>query len=349
MSAAGQHREPIAIATRWCAADRDRFLATLFAPADAGLRCSRSTLSTLEIARVRELVREPMPGEIRLQWWREALAGCARARRRPSGDAAALRDAVARNDCRAACADRRALDLYDEPMARSATRICAADLVRDDRRWRRAVLRRPRSGAAISLAAPASPMRLRAAAALPLHAARGSSFCRSICAALRREPDAFAGKATPLRAVLTDCVSAGAGRRAPAATRRALPAFLPAALVRPALERMERRYRPFGRGAAAMAAADGAAGARRWFGLSRSSSLLGRAARAAADPALEIGQRAGASAPLARQVFWPSRGRTCGRRVEGDGFIERRKQAEIDVHRLERARARRRSSRYGRR
>ena len=55
--------------------DRGRYLATLFAPADR-----RDALYTLyafnhEIVRVREAARESMPGEIRLQWWREVLLG----------------------------------------------------------------------------------------------------------------------------------------------------------------------------------------------------------------------------------------------------------------------------------
>src|SRR5580693_1054861 len=53
--------------------DRDRFQTVLFAPAGR-----RETLFALyafnyEIARVRESVREPMLGQIRLQWWREAI------------------------------------------------------------------------------------------------------------------------------------------------------------------------------------------------------------------------------------------------------------------------------------
>jgi NADH dehydrogenase [ubiquinone] 1 alpha subcomplex assembly factor 6 len=53
--------------------DPDRYLATLFAPADA-----REVLFALyafdhEITRVRRVVSEPMAGLIRLQWWREAL------------------------------------------------------------------------------------------------------------------------------------------------------------------------------------------------------------------------------------------------------------------------------------
>ena len=38
------------------------------------MRCFRSAFN-VEIARVRNLAREPMPGEIRLQWWREMLSG----------------------------------------------------------------------------------------------------------------------------------------------------------------------------------------------------------------------------------------------------------------------------------
>jgi NADH dehydrogenase [ubiquinone] 1 alpha subcomplex assembly factor 6 len=55
------------------ARDRDRFQAALFAPAR-----HRETLFALyafnyEIARVREAVREPMLGQIRLQWWRDVI------------------------------------------------------------------------------------------------------------------------------------------------------------------------------------------------------------------------------------------------------------------------------------
>lgn len=55
------------------AGDPDRYLSALFAPADA-----RSDLFTLyafnaELARIAEQVTEPGLGEIRLQWWRDAL------------------------------------------------------------------------------------------------------------------------------------------------------------------------------------------------------------------------------------------------------------------------------------
>jgi NADH dehydrogenase [ubiquinone] 1 alpha subcomplex assembly factor 6 len=54
--------------------DRDRFQTALFAPAR-----SRGSLFALyafnyEVARVREIVSEPVLGQIRLQWWRESIA-----------------------------------------------------------------------------------------------------------------------------------------------------------------------------------------------------------------------------------------------------------------------------------
>ncbi len=58
-------------------ADRDRFLAALFAPEP-----QRRGLLTLlafdhELARTRSVTREPMLARIRLEWWREAVAEAA--------------------------------------------------------------------------------------------------------------------------------------------------------------------------------------------------------------------------------------------------------------------------------
>ncbi|HJS31470.1 MAG TPA: squalene/phytoene synthase family protein [Alphaproteobacteria bacterium] len=53
--------------------DHDRYLTVLFAPPYARARLFALYAFNLEIARVREAVREPMIGQIRLQWWRDAL------------------------------------------------------------------------------------------------------------------------------------------------------------------------------------------------------------------------------------------------------------------------------------
>src|ERR1700730_8766640 len=54
--------------------DRDRFQTALFAPAQRREALLALYAFNYEIARVRESVREPMLGQIRLQWWREAIA-----------------------------------------------------------------------------------------------------------------------------------------------------------------------------------------------------------------------------------------------------------------------------------
>ncbi len=56
-------------------ADPDRYLAALFAPAAKRGYLMALYAFNVEIARVADTVREPMMGEIRLEWWRETLAG----------------------------------------------------------------------------------------------------------------------------------------------------------------------------------------------------------------------------------------------------------------------------------
>ena len=53
--------------------DRDRFQTALFAPVERREGLFALYAFNYEIARVREIVREPMLGQIRLQWWREVL------------------------------------------------------------------------------------------------------------------------------------------------------------------------------------------------------------------------------------------------------------------------------------
>ncbi len=79
----------------WCAVevrkhDPDRYFAALFAP-----RPLRQRLLTLyafahEVAKVREMVSQPMLGEIRLQWWRETIDAFAQGEVRRHPAAAAL-------------------------------------------------------------------------------------------------------------------------------------------------------------------------------------------------------------------------------------------------------------------
>lgn len=101
-------------------ADPDRYLANLAAPKDKRPYLFALHAFNFEIARVRESVREPMLGEIRLQWWRDALQGEARGDVRANPVAAALDDTIVKFRLpRQALVDlieSRMFDLYDDPM-----------------------------------------------------------------------------------------------------------------------------------------------------------------------------------------------------------------------------------------
>lgn len=53
--------------------DRDRYLTALFAAPDRREALFAIAAFNLEIAKIREVVTEPLLGEIRLQWWRETI------------------------------------------------------------------------------------------------------------------------------------------------------------------------------------------------------------------------------------------------------------------------------------
>jgi phytoene synthase len=100
--------------------DPDRFLTALYAPPPERESLMTLYAFNLEVAKVRESVSEPMLGEIRLQWWREALdeayAGGPIRRHAVAEPLAAL--VRARGLTRAhldRLIDARARDLYDEP------------------------------------------------------------------------------------------------------------------------------------------------------------------------------------------------------------------------------------------
>jgi phytoene synthase len=102
------------------AADKDRYLASLFAPAAARPHLNALNAFASEIARVRDAAREPMPGEIRLQWWRDVLKGEGRGEVSANPVAAALLDTIA--SCAVptqrliALIDAHSFDLYADAM-----------------------------------------------------------------------------------------------------------------------------------------------------------------------------------------------------------------------------------------
>ena len=100
--------------------DPDRYWATLFAPAEKRPYLHALHAFNFEVARVRDSVREPMLGEIRLQWWRDALQGEARGDVRANPVAAALDDTLVTfrlpRQALVDLIDARVFDLYDDPM-----------------------------------------------------------------------------------------------------------------------------------------------------------------------------------------------------------------------------------------
>src|SRR5260370_25442634 len=102
------------------AADKDRSLASLFAPAATRQHLHALYAFAGEIARVHEAAREPLPGEIRLQWWRDVLAGEGRGEVSANPVAAAFLETIARCALpRArliALIDAHGFDLYDDAM-----------------------------------------------------------------------------------------------------------------------------------------------------------------------------------------------------------------------------------------
>lgn len=114
--------------------DRDRYLSALFAPQDRRQGLFALYAFDSEIARVRETSREPMPGEIRLQWWREAIEGERDGEAAANPVAAALLVTIALHDLpRDVLLDlleARSFDLYDDPMPSLAALEAYSDKTR---------------------------------------------------------------------------------------------------------------------------------------------------------------------------------------------------------------------------
>ena len=78
--------------------DRDAWLASLFAPSAVRPCLHALDAFRIEIGHVRSRVSQPLAGEIRLQWWRDAIFGEARGEASANPLAAALIDTIRRHD-----------------------------------------------------------------------------------------------------------------------------------------------------------------------------------------------------------------------------------------------------------
>jgi phytoene synthase len=233
-------------------ADRDRYLATLFAP--AGQRGALHALYAFdaEIRRVRDVAREPLPGEIRLQWWTDVLSGQRREEANANPVAAALMTTIEQHgvaaDALLDLIEAHRFDLYDDPMG------SIAELESYLQQTSSALLGlagRILGGAEQDAAASAGMADgiVRLLYAFPLHAARHQLYVpREILDRHKVMPlHIFSAKPTPdLAAALGDL--RGLARRHLAVARdliaalpgETLPAFLPLAPLRAALDRLER-------------------------------------------------------------------------------------------------------------
>ena len=100
--------------------DRERWFACLFADARKRPHLHALYAFSLDIARIREVVSDPRPGEIRYQWWRDAIEGDGRGDIDAHPVAAATLDTISRFSLPSAAftnlVDARTFDIYDDPM-----------------------------------------------------------------------------------------------------------------------------------------------------------------------------------------------------------------------------------------
>jgi 15-cis-phytoene synthase len=241
-------------------ADKDRFLATLFAPANRRPALMALYAFNAEIARVRDAIRDPMAGEVRLQWWRDAIERPGSGEARANPIASTLLDTVVRFRLPVAelldLIEARSFDLYDDPMPTLAALDAYADKTSSTLIGLACRLLDPQAElpAAIRHAGRAYALTglLRA---FPRHAARGQLYVPLELLERHgaRAEDIPAGRATPeIVAALADLRGIARAhldayqQAAAALSAEFAPALLPVALVPAYLARLERsRRQPF--------------------------------------------------------------------------------------------------------
>ena len=237
-------------------ADHDRYLSALYAPQEKRAALFALYAFNAEIAGVRERVREPLPGEVRLQWWRDVLA---------AGDplAAASGHPVAEALVRTIVAcelpgqafdnylEARVFDLYDDPMpSRTDLEGYCGETASVLIQLAAMVLDREAAPAFAELAGRAGCAQAMTGLLLllPLHRARGQCFVPGeILAAvgssrkefLDADGGAGAGHAVAAMIALAREHLAAFEAGAPALPASLRPAFLPLALTGAYLGRLE--------------------------------------------------------------------------------------------------------------
>lgn len=239
--------------------DHDRWLATLFAPAEKRPHLHALYAFNIDIARIRDVVSDPMPGEIRLQWWRDALEDAARGDVRAHPVADAFLETVGR--CAlpraqfAALIEARRADLYDDPMPDLPALIAYCDATASCLFRAAATILAGRGADEAAHYAGVAYGLTGIMRALPLHATRGQ--CLVPVTILEKHSastaDVLVGRdTTGLRAALRELRGIAqdhlhqSGEAAGGLSALVRPAFLPLAVLPLYLNRMQkRRYGPF--------------------------------------------------------------------------------------------------------
>ena len=240
-------------------ADKDRYLATLFVPEGTRSHVFALYAFNAEVAAIRERTREPFAAEVRLQWWRDVVSGTAAGDSERNPVAAALVETIKRrhlpHEPLLSLIEARRFDAYNEPMR---SRAALQEYVRATSSALFEVAGRLIEEGSAGLPADAAGQAYGITGllrALPIHASRGQIFLPAdVLVQTGAEPaDIISGKDTPaLRAALAEMRRSATNKLKEAETGLSTvsngvkAAFLPLALVRGYLERMERSdYEPF--------------------------------------------------------------------------------------------------------
>lgn len=192
--------------------DFERYAATLFVPPRARRPLLALYAFNTELRRIRDHVSQPLPGEIRLQWWRDLIDGDARGSVEANPVAAELMAAATNHDLPRSelsrLVDARVFDLYDDPMLSldMLERYCDDTAGRLFSLGARILGGQSEAVAHAAHHAGIAQGMVRAIEGLPLHAARKQLYLPQdlLNEAGVKEVDIFAGRATPqLQAAIT--------------------------------------------------------------------------------------------------------------------------------------------------
>jgi phytoene synthase len=100
--------------------DKDRYLSLLYAPEEKRGALAALYAFNIEIARIRDVARDALPGEVRLQWWRDLINGEGHGETDSHPVAAALTSVIKQYALPIhvfdAYCEARIFDLYNDPM-----------------------------------------------------------------------------------------------------------------------------------------------------------------------------------------------------------------------------------------